>query len=388
MTARKTERIHSLDALRAIMMLLGIILHVALTYNITDHGSEWYLKDPNSTHLFSDFLVLLIHYFRMPVFFFIAGFFGALLFYEKTPQQMLKNRFRRVLLPFIVFLFLLWPCIIFSFEYTSVAFSQQGKPLMAGLEKFNHLQDFLPRRTGHLWFLYYLSYISLFAFVLALLMQKTPTLTRLIKQVFCWVIARPLIRITCFSLLICAILVAFQTSMVEVSLSLAPELKTFTYFLYFYLMGWLLYVSRINLDILLQYAWLCTSLAIVLVTLQGLYVQWLEIPASNDHFAFMFVNSIIISLFIFGLTGLFIRYCSKYSFYMRYISDASYWVYLVHFPLTVLIPAFIWKFPLPAFGKFSLVVLITSIICFASYHYLVRNSVVGQFLNGRRYPQN
>lgn len=32
----KTERLHSLDALRAIMMLLGLVIHSAITYGTID----------------------------------------------------------------------------------------------------------------------------------------------------------------------------------------------------------------------------------------------------------------------------------------------------------------------------------------------------------------
>ena len=59
----KTERLHSLDSLRAIMMLLGMVLHSAITYGEVDYG--WILKDPNTTHVSNDFIVSFIHSFRM-----------------------------------------------------------------------------------------------------------------------------------------------------------------------------------------------------------------------------------------------------------------------------------------------------------------------------------
>ena len=102
----------------------------------------------------------------------------------------------------------------------------------------------------------------------------------------------------------------------------------------------------------------------------------------------MLSNAFIVWLFTFGITGLFIRYGSKYSKKMRYISDSSYWVYLIHLPLTAIIPAFIWEFPLPAFVKFIIVLSLTTLICFATYHYLVRNTFIGKFLNGKKYPRN
>ena len=106
----KTERIHSLDALRATMMMLGIVLHSTETYSVGYDGI--WPHDPNSSHILMNFLNSFIHLFRMPSFFLIAGFFGALLFYERGVGSMLKNRFKRLVLPFLVFLVLLHPIII------------------------------------------------------------------------------------------------------------------------------------------------------------------------------------------------------------------------------------------------------------------------------------
>jgi hypothetical protein len=72
---------------------------------------------------------------------------------------------------------------------------------------------------------------------------------------------------------------------------------------------------------------------------------------------------------------------------MRYVSDASYWVYLLHLPLTLLIPGLIADWPLPATLKMLFVVLSTTSICFVSYHYMVRGTFIGKFLNGRKYSR-
>jgi len=97
------------------------------------------------------------------------------------------------------------------------------------------------------------------------------------------------------------------------------------------------------------------------------------------------LKSIIVWLFVFGITGLFIRYGSNHSAKMRYISDSSYWVYLLHLSLTAIIPSFIVDWPIHPILKFLFVLISTGIICFVSYHYLVRGTFIGKFLNGRKY---
>lgn len=384
---KKTERIHSLDSLRAIMMMLGLVLHSALTYNVTNHGDAWSLKAPETTHIFSDSLVFLIHSFRMPIFFLVAGFFGAMLFYERGKLLMMRNRISRIVFPFIVFLFLLWPITIFAFGYTNAVFSQLENPFQRALESLKSPSDFLPKTTFHLWFLYYLSLVTGTAVILGISLKNARQLTKRITKTFNWLIQRPLARIIFFSGLIVLMLIILETSMVDASVSLIPERNTFTYFLVFYLIGWILFKSKQHLKTFMIYDWIYTISAIVLATIQGLIIQIYELKPNGNSEILILLSSVVVCLFVFGVTGLFIRYGSNHSAKMRYISDSSYWVYLIHLPLTAIIPAFIWDLPFPAFIKFVIVLFTTTLLCFISYHYFVRNTFIGKFLNGRKYSR-
>ena len=156
----KTERIHSLDSLRAIMMLLGLVIHSAITYGVIDYGYAWSLKDPNTTSLSNDFIVSFIHAFRMQIFFLVAGFFGAMLFYERKPLRMVRNRTARIIFPFIVFVVLLWPTILFGFQYTGLLFNGNPNAFAETIAIFSNPMAFIPNGTFHLWFLYYLAIIT------------------------------------------------------------------------------------------------------------------------------------------------------------------------------------------------------------------------------------
>lgn len=382
----KTERIHSLDSLRAAMMLLGLIFHSSLTYNVTYHA--WPIKDPRTVHLFTDFLVLLIHSFRMPIFFFVSGFFAAMLFYERQPIPMIKNRVLRIVLPFIVFLFIIYPVTITSFAFTAAVFSQQGNSLGLAFKSLSKLSDFIPTSTCHLWFLYYLAMITGTFVLLGILLKKVQWFTHLVTKLFDWLIQRPLVRILFFSGSVFILLYVLGTSMVETSVFFVPDINTFSFFSFFYLIGWILFKSKKHLDTFKIYDWASLALAIVLTIAQGLILTTYHlVPFSRSPLLIM-LSALIVCLYLFGITGLFIRYGSKHSAITRYISDSSYWVYLIHLPITAIIPAFIWKLPLPAAAKFLIVLLLTAIICFVSYHYLVRSTFIGKFLNGRRYPKN
>jgi glucan biosynthesis protein C len=371
------------------MMLLGLVLHSALTYNVTNHGNAWEIKDPESNYILTDFIVLLIHSFRMPIFFLVAGFFGSMLFYERGVIQMFKNRISRIVFPFIVFLFILSPIIYISFSYTIAVFENQENPFVNSTQLFSNIFVFIPKGTSHLWFLYYLIYVTLITSLLGLLLKKSKNISNKITNIFNWIIKRSITRIAFFSSFTFLILTYLETSMVNASTSLIPDLNTFVFYFFFYIVGWILFKSKGLLNSFMKYDWQFVAFAVFLIITQGLLIQYSGMdlkPNSNSAILISF-NSIIVWLFIFGITGLFIRYGSKHSKRMRYISDSSYWVYLIHLPLTAIIPAFIWEFPLPALVKFIIVLSLTTLICFATYHYLVRNTFIGKFLNGKKYPK-
>ena len=71
----------------------------------------------------------------------------------------------------------------------------------------------------------------------------------------------------------------------------------------------------------------------------------------------------------------------------RYLSQSSYWVYLLHFPLQFTLAYYFFsEYSLSPMLAFFGVLLSSTIICLLSYHFLVRGTFIGSFLNGRRFP--
>src|SRR5437868_2937274 len=101
-------RYHALDSLRAVMMLSGIYLHVVVAYSTT---GGWPYKQAQLISSLN-WSLGLIHIFRMPIFYVMAGFFGALLYDRRGMRGFLDNRIKRVLLPFIGGWLILFPIVI------------------------------------------------------------------------------------------------------------------------------------------------------------------------------------------------------------------------------------------------------------------------------------
>lgn len=100
-------RRHDLDALRAVAMLLGIVLHAALSFI----PGLWMVKDSHQHEGFGIF-VAAVHGFRMPLFFLLSGFFTAMLWRKRGLKALLGHRFKRIFLPLILGMITVVPAVI------------------------------------------------------------------------------------------------------------------------------------------------------------------------------------------------------------------------------------------------------------------------------------
>jgi glucans biosynthesis protein C len=112
---------------------------------------------------------------------------------------------------------------------------------------------------------------------------------------------------------------------VATSLSFVPDFNTYIFYAFFYFAGWILFKSKDHLNTFLEFDWLLSILGLILFTIY--FFMDIDTMALQT---IMLIKSTNLWLFFFGFTGLFIRYGSGHSAIMRYVSDASYWVYLIH----------------------------------------------------------
>ena len=166
------ERYHGLDFVRAMAMLLGLVLHVCIFFMPVDNYG-WvageYSGDPVNRWLLN-----FIHLFRMELFFFMAGFFAELVIFRKGFGNLLKDRTKRIVLPFIFAVLFMVPLHYFIINvngfYSSTldgyGFFERYKVLFFwGAFADKPIYD----RTdilAHYWFMYYLIVIYLFHFIL------------------------------------------------------------------------------------------------------------------------------------------------------------------------------------------------------------------------------
>ena len=225
-------------------MLLGVVLHSAITYGGFNYGNAWSLKDANNTSAIYDLMVWIIHVFRMPIFFAISGFFGALLFYERGSKKMIKNRLQRVLYPFLLFLFVLWPFVAFAWVFTSASMNGNEAAFSATLTTMSNPLVYIPQNTFHLWFLNYLIYFIGFSWLLALIMKKLVRLSQAIKKVFQFILRYTLLSPFIFASFLFLLFYLLDVEDINNNTFFLPDWKSWLLYLQFYIWGWLLFKSK------------------------------------------------------------------------------------------------------------------------------------------------
>jgi len=88
----------------------------------------------------------------------------------------------------------------------------------------------------------------------------------------------------------------------------------------------------------------------------------------------------------FGLMGMFHALIKKENIIIRYLSDSSYWIYIIHLPLVIVLQFLVREWPINALLKFLLINIATITLLLFSYHLLVRSTWIGWLLNGRMMP--
>jgi glucan biosynthesis protein C len=163
-----TRRLHGLDFLRALMMSLGLVLHSAQMYMVNPVVD--YYWDP-SRSMTMDVVLFLINTFRMPVFFLLSGFFTAMLLARRGQREMFRNRYQRILLPFLLFLPPL-ALIMTGLRILARHVMATGEPGfdLAYVESSRELWD----NTHNLWFLYYLILFLISTRVILALCRRLP----------------------------------------------------------------------------------------------------------------------------------------------------------------------------------------------------------------------
>ena len=348
-------RYHELDALRAFAMLLGVVLHAALFLIPIDWPG---VAKEASLDLPYDEVVHAIHGFRMPVFFLLSGFFTAMLWERRGLRALIDHRIKRVGLPLLIGAFTIIP--LQSWWWITTSGEELTLWALVYLIPLAWLYD-----LQLLWFLWVLLLlVGIFA-IAALLGAKFSD-----KRV--WWVLIPLV-------LVPQLLMGEDTWEPDTSTKLWTHPVVLGYYTCFFLFGAFMHQIKISFGS----KWAIVLLPTFFIFVAGLHFEyesrepWSDVVSSVLEVAYAWGMC-------FGTMGLFKLIASKERAWVRYLSDASYWIYLWHLSLIFIAQSLVNEIDLNIHLEFLLIVLGVTGILLLVYHFGVRYTIIGTMLNGPR----
>ncbi len=406
-TTAAPSRYHGLDGLRAFAMLLGIVLHATLPYFARIVGIEfmWPADDDQSLAMFV--LFDFIHLWRMPVFFLLAGFFAHLVLERRSAAAFMRDRLRRIAVPLVMFtavMALILPAL-WTYGWTGAFVIDPG---VLDPRKWPYLAS-QATPLAHLWFLWHL--LIMYAALLGLrrvlatrlgaAVRAMPVLAALRRHGAAAVYARaPL-------LLMAAVVILLAVRGGDESKPIfPPNVPDLLYGAVFFFYGYGLWARRALLDDLKRHGNLAVLWASA-VALYALHLVMLGVLRDADGggasgaaawLALVEVVArghavVLLALALMGSCEALLRTPRPW---VRWMADASYWIYLVHLPVVAwltfrlahldragrlaALTGFAWSAEL----KFLAATIATTMFGLLTYRYLVRATPLGTLLNGKR----
>ncbi len=385
--AQEPQRLHSLHAIRTAALLLGIVLHTCLSFVPGIPPELWPISDVQKSMTLS-ITMFVIHIFRMSVFFLIAGFLSRALFHRLGLKEFCRNRAARILAPLALGWVLCFALII-------------GVVLWA-LAKANHgvMPHTLPKAMldagpnfMHLWFLYLLIWLYAIVIIARKALQAIDRHGVLAAKADAWLhtaITLPLGSVLLATPIAAALFFIphWQAAMgvPTPAYSLIPAAIPLFIYAYVFVIGWLLDRQRYLLDALARQWILNFALglagAIVCVFLLG--TQAPDTPIQKHKLLYAAAYAMALVGWTLAFVGVGIKYSHQKSVVIRYLADASYWMYLMHLPLVMALQTSLMLADVHWAIKFLTLNAVSCAVLLSSYHYWVRPTWIGLILNGKR----
>lgn len=377
------SRWHGLDAVRAFALLLGVALHGVMSFMAP---RIWLIADPHTSPA-ADGLFFTIHIFRMTLFFVLAGFFARLMMQKKGVLAFAGNRLKRIAVPLVV----AWPLVLTAI----IAMAIIANPPVPGAPAAP--PPALSAATfplTHLWFLYVLLVLYAATIVLKLvtdLLHVGGVLGRMLDAVVGFLTRFELIG----AVLALPVAATFYGNahwtlwfgIATPDTGFVPNPMAIAGFVTAFAFGWWLNRSPDLLDHLARRFWSYGFSAIV-GTWWCLHIAGL-VPAlapvdGHAHPLYALIYPATSWAWTLGLIGAAHRFLDREAPVVRYLSDASYWIYIVHLPLVLLFQWLVMGLDLAPAFKFALVLAGALSVGLLSYQLVVRYTFIGTILNGRK----
>ena len=383
-----TNRLHYMDNLRALAMLLGIFFHAALAYSPM-MSNLWLSAGPEES-IVIERVAWFTHLFRMPLFFLIAGFFALLLLSKRGEKGFIIHRLKRIALPFVIFTPLVIISVFISLNW-AINNVQNLSPVLGMIQwMMNHPEQAAesPQSTMHMWFLYYLIQFCL----VAALLHKLGLLDGWVTK---WMTGRWLILLVYPLLLVPAF--ASQQIPHPAPEKYLPEFWAYGIYGLFFLLGMMIYKRQEVLEELMPLGLPLLVISIALycivvphfpkvVSFEDIATFTQGVEFSSKHLGLAVLEAYIAVFMTIVCLVYGAKLLNRQNAVFRYIADASYWIYIIHIPVLFVLQYHLLDVDWGVWSEFLVSSFGALAVGFISYAAIVRWTPIGLLLNGMRVP--
>jgi glucans biosynthesis protein C len=378
---------NALESMRVASTLFVVLYHAALTYVATPLRLTLWVAFDSPGHVAFDAFVYWVNGFVMPVFFLAAGVSAPAAVESRGPRTFLVHRAQRLLRPLLFGCLTILPAFYLLWGY--------GLMVTGRLDLDHILSWRYPPQIdrdvyglGHLWFLEYLFCVCVAWCLGWMVRNRTLAAKKPPSEAGAWVqalFASPWCPMV-LALPTASIFLVDSDTMLRVDNQVVPNASRLLHYLVFFTVGGWISKVREPRRAFSRFgpAYLTLSF-VVFGAMWPLLIRHASSPLVGwDRVGLCVLAATFPWLIVFGGLGVFLRLDRGKGPVMRFLAEASFWVYLVHVPIVALMQLVLLPTTWPAPVKFAIVAAVTLTLSYASYGPLVRYSVIGSIINGAR----
>jgi len=357
-TPYQKERQYDIDWLRILLILSVFLFHIGMIFNTWG----WHIK--NNVHVERlDGVMEFLHYWRLPTLFLVSGVGTWLALGKRTSGQYLKERFKRLFIPFVAGIFILVPVQV----YTEKA-SQYDSLLAFYPHMFQGIYPGGNFSWHHLWFILYLFTIALIISPF-LKRMKSNGFTQFRERCIVFFSGPMAMNLILVPLLLSQILL--RPIFPQETHALFNDWAFFSLDLVFFLAG-LILVSNTSLrDSIMQQRWLYLSQTILTTTFMFLTPHLFgnkDVGETVWDIAAIFV-AWSCSLTAIGFTR---RHLNRNSMFRKVANEAIYPFYLLHQPVIIVVGYYVIEWPIPILMKALIITGLSFLVVVTVYWFIIR----------------
>ncbi|MBE7410511.1 MAG: acyltransferase family protein [Leptospiraceae bacterium] len=389
-------RLFYTDNLRSFLLLLGIFFHSTIIFSETD---GYVLKDLERAYWY-DIPTKFIHIFRMPLFFYLAGYFSELVLVQKGIPTFIKHRFWRIFIP-TIFGVLAFSPVEYFFQ------NKLQNPDLSFLEFYIHFFHIEKFQFSYIWFLIYLLIYTFLFILFKVFLQYIPKLYFLNKSnKKDWKEKKNLQNKTnqlyflkILHFIFFGILFSFSVSLISHTFFLIGfsifKIDIFSfigYFSYFLCGVFSFRYSILQIFQLEKNSYLFACVLGVIAFILYLKIDFLDpywIPYFDAYrkwirFFHLFLESVLAWLLSYLLLSSFQKWVNFENSFSKYLLKSSLPVFLIHFPVSLVLGYYLVEIKLEQTVKFLVHFAGVTFFSFLIYDVFIKNSYFLNILLGNK----